>query len=170
MAAFGLCACSATAPESASTTTTAPAVAATPAPTGLPPTDALTDVLAKLSDPAVAGADKLVLVEGATDAEAADLDTFARALRDNRMLPLTFAATDLIWSPDTPGDVTANVTVTPADPAVAPFTYPMEFTPASGGWQLSRQTADLLLNSSADTAGPDKASPSTTAPTTTPTR
>lgn len=105
-------------------------------------------MLNRLSDPAIPAADKLVLVEGATTQEAPALEAFSTALRDNKMLPLEYAATDIGWSQGQPGYVAANVTATPADPAATPFTYPMEFkhvTEPAQGWQLSRQTADLLL-------------------------
>jgi hypothetical protein len=105
----------------------------------------LLDVLNRLSDPAVPGTDKLVLVEGATDEEAAGLEAFSTALRDNKMLPLEYSATDIVWSQTQPGYVGANVTATPANTEVTPFSYPMEFKPVGQGWQLSRQTADLLL-------------------------
>ncbi|CAN5582287.1 hypothetical protein BH09ACT8_BH09ACT8_27570 [soil metagenome] len=170
MAALGLSACAAEAPDSASSSVAPPPAAGAPQPTGLPAASELIDVLTRLADPAVSGADKLPLVEGATGPDAADLEKFAKALQDNRMLPLTFAATDLVWSPDTAGEVTANVTATPADPGVAPFSFPMDFTSTSGKWQLSRQTADLIL-----TLGGQSTTASTTTtqnpmPTPTPTR
>jgi hypothetical protein len=159
VAAFGLSGCASPAPEPAA----APPVAATaPAPSqpnALPQPDALTSVLDRLADPAVPGADKLPLVESASGAEADELDRFARALRDNRMLPLTFAATALRWSD--PGYVTADVTMTPADPGAAGFSYPMDFTAAGSGWQLSKKTADLLL--AVDT-GPSPTATPTPAP------
>jgi hypothetical protein len=105
----------------------------------------LIDVLNRLSDPAIPGADKLGLVEGVTAAEAPTLDAFTTALRDNRLAPLTYTATELAWSQSQPGYLVANVVATPADPAVGPFSFPMEFKPVGGGWQLSRQTADLLF-------------------------
>jgi hypothetical protein len=123
-----------------------PATAAAPSqPASLPDPAALTDVLVKLADPTIPGVNKLPLVEGATPAETAALDNFAKALQDNQMLPLTFAATDLTWSQHNRGNVRASVTITPAKPATGPFTFPMDFTPTQVGWQLSRETADLLL-------------------------
>jgi hypothetical protein len=145
VAALGVSGCSQPASEpTPSPAATGPAVAA-PLPAGLPEPSELIDVLNRLTDPAVTGQDKLPLVEGSTPGDATDLDSFATALQDNRMLPLTFTATDLVWSPDLPGDVTANVTATPGDPGIGPFTFPMNFTAKTGAWQLSRQTADLLL-------------------------
>lgn len=106
-------------------------------------------MLNRLSDPAIPGAEKLVLVEGATDAEITTLDAFGTALRDNRMLPLAYAATDVAWSQSRPGYVEADVTATPADPAAGAFSFPMEFKAVAESapprWQLSRQTAELLL-------------------------
>lgn len=169
MAAFGLSGCShdsAPAPAPA----TPPAVAA-PAETSpsaaLPEPAALIDVLNRLADPAVPGTDKLNLVEGGTPDEAAILDNFAKALQDNKMLPLTFTATDLAWSAGDPRSVTASVTATPPDPAVGPFSFPMSFTPAQGGWQLSRETADLLLalGDSEQSSAASSPVPSATAPT-----
>lgn len=173
MAAFGLSGCSdaspAAAPSSATPVATTPVVSPSQ-PGALPPPEVLTDVLGKLADPAIPGSDKLPLVEGATVGEAADLDKFAKALQDNRMLPLTFAATDLVWSDDVPGNVTATVNVTPTDVGMGGFSFPMEFKPTTspGGWQLSRDTADLLLafgNSPQPTAPPSQA-PAPAPPTT----
>jgi hypothetical protein len=158
VAALGVSGCAADAPESTAASST-PAISA-PVPaqvSALPDAAALIDVLNKLSDPAVAGADKLPLVEGSGGDDAAALDKFAKALQDNHMLPLTFAATELVWSPDVPGNVTANVHATPADPNVGAFSFPMEFKPVPPGWQLSRQTADLLLAIGATAQGSSSA-------------
>jgi hypothetical protein len=151
VAALGLSGCSSqteSPASSASSTeaTTSTAVAA-PAPAPLPPPEALTDVLYKLADPAVPGANKLGLVEGATADNAATLDKFAKALQDNGFTPLTFAATDIAWSDKDPGNVVATVNVTTANSGSGPgFSFPMEFTPTPDGWQLSRSTADMLLS------------------------
>ena len=59
---------------------------------------------------------------------------------------MTFEATDLAWSEADPGDVVATITVKAANrPSGGDFTFPMEFTPVRDTWQLTRQTADLLL-------------------------
>jgi hypothetical protein len=166
VAAFGLSGCSPDAPPPATAPPAPPGVGVSQ-PTGLPTADALTDVLARLVDPAVPGSDKVTLVEAASGVQAADLDRFAKALQDNRMSPMTFTATDLVWSPGTPGDVTANVTATPDDPNVAPFSFPMEFTAKTGPWQLSRQTVDLLLAVSGETQS--SSPPATPMPSPTPT-
>ena len=118
-----------------------------PAPSApLPAPDALTAVLDKLADPSVPGANKVSLVEGATDDDAAKVDKFTKALSDSGYLPLTFTATDIAWSDTVPGNVSATVTVRSQNPAMAAgFTFPMEFRPYFGTWQLSRKTADMLL-------------------------
>ncbi|PRC48340.1 hypothetical protein C6A85_80335, partial [Mycobacterium sp. ITM-2017-0098] len=74
----------------------------------LPSATALIDVMARLSDPAVPGSEKITLIERGTAAEAAGLDRFATALRDNGSLPLTFETRDLAWSRSAPGNVVAT--------------------------------------------------------------
>ncbi|WP_204079963.1 hypothetical protein [Mycobacterium riyadhense] len=123
---------------------TSSAVAAPPS-APLPAPEALTDVLSRLADPAVPGVDKLNLVEGSTSEMAAALDRFTTAARDGGYLPMTFAANNLAWSDRNPSDVVATVVVTTAQPNNREFTFPMEFTPFQGGWQLSRRTAEMLL-------------------------
>jgi hypothetical protein len=125
----------------------------------------LTDVMARLADPAVPGTEKVTLIENGTAGEAAGLDRFAAALRDNGSLPLSFEARDLAWSQNGSGNVVATVIVTTANPQSGRFTYPMEFAPADGSWQLTRQTADQLL---ALDAPPPPAPPPPAAPTPTP--
>jgi len=117
----------------------APPTAALPAP------EALTDVLTRLADPNVPAADKVNLVEGATPDSADTLDKFIKALRDNGYLPMTFAAHDIAWSDKNPSNVMSTVTVNTAQAKNKNFTFPMEFTPAQGGWQLSQRTAEMLL-------------------------
>jgi hypothetical protein len=150
VAAFWLSGCGSEAPPPPSAPPPPAATAAAPSrPAELPQPSVLIDVLNRLSDPAIPGADKLTLVEGATDAEITTLDAFSTALRDNRMLPLTYSVTDVVWSQGRPGYVESNVTATPADPAAGAFSFPMEFKAlaesAPPRWQLSRQTAELLL-------------------------
>ncbi|WP_409429196.1 hypothetical protein [Mycobacterium sp. SMC-11] len=111
----------------------------------LPAPEALTDVLYRLSDPEVPGADKLALIEGAKPADAATIDKFATALKDGGYLPLSLEAAALGWSDRSPGNVTADVTVNTANPATGTFFFPMEFTPNHGDWQLSQATAKSLL-------------------------
>ncbi|ORW56930.1 hypothetical protein, partial [Mycobacterium parmense] len=133
------------------------------APTTPPPAaDVLTGVLNRLADPNVPGADKVDLVEGATPDSAATLDKFVAALRDNGYLPMTFSANDIAWSDKNPSHVTATVTVNTAQNNNGKFTFPMEFTPARGGWQLSRRTAEMLLALGKAPATPPPAGPGLT--------
>jgi hypothetical protein len=145
---IGLAACNSGSPPAPSEPPSATSVVADPAApvsSPLPPPQALTDLLYRLSDPAVPGADKVGLVEVATVDDAAALDRFGRALADSGALPLTFDATDLKWSESELGNVVATVNVTTANEPPAKFSFPMEFTPVRDRWQLTRKTADLLL-------------------------
>ena len=76
-----------------------------------PPPEALTDVMTRLADPAVPGADKLPLLQNAAPPDAATLDRFSAALRDGGFSPVVFKAGDVHWA-DQPGDVMATVSVT----------------------------------------------------------
>jgi hypothetical protein len=147
MAAFGLTGCSHSATDSSPSAELAPppstAVASVPA-APLPAPEALTDVLARLADPAVPGSDKANLVESATPETANNLDKFSNALRDGGYLPMTFTATNLAWSDKNPANVMATIAVKTARPNTGVFTFPMEFTSSTGGWQLSRKTAEML--------------------------
>jgi hypothetical protein len=106
----------------------------------------LTDVLYRLADPAVKGSDKLDLIEDTTPGDAATIDRFAFALRDNGFSPLTCTATDIAWSGHVPGNALATINITTSNPTQSGgFTFPMEFHPFRDGWQLSRQTADMVL-------------------------
>ncbi len=172
-AVLGLVACGPATPSapSPSVETSPPPSVGIPAPAPpepggppLPQPSALTDVMARLADPAVPGAQKVALIENGTAGEAAGLDRFAAALRDNGSLPLTFEARDLAWSQNGSGNVVATVTVTSANPQTGRFMYPMEFVPADGSWRLTRQTADQLLALDA----PPPAPPPAPAPTPTP--
>lgn len=152
LAAFAFCGlitlsgCNSDAPPAAEPSPTAAATTpVAPVSSPLPAQAALIDVLTRLSDPAVAGADKIGLVEMATADDAAALDKFGKALADNGALPLTFDAVDLKWSDTEAGNVVATVNVTTANSPPATFSFPMEFTPVPDGWQLTRKTADLLL-------------------------
>ncbi len=135
-------------PPATSTVIAAPPTAPPPAP------ETLTDVLVRLTDPNVPGSNKVSLVEGATPESAATLDKFTNALRDNGYLPMTFTANDIAWSDKNPANVMATVIVHTARANNGTFTFPMEFTPFQGGWQLSRRTAEMLLalGNSADTS------------------
>lgn len=135
-------------PPAPETSVSAPVVGTQASPQApLPAPDALTGVLTRLADPAVPGDQKVALVQYATPEDGAALDRFARATVDGGLAPLTFQATDLSWSPTDYGDVVATVTVSSANPApgARPFTFPMQFTLDEGAWQLTRVTADQLL-------------------------
>ncbi|SPM42257.1 hypothetical protein MNAB215_4477 [Mycobacterium numidiamassiliense] len=161
--AVGLAGCSHTEPKvPASATSSVVPPASTPVVVTAPPTaplpvpEALTDVLNRLADPNIPGANKVGLVEGATPESAATFDKFINALRDNGYLPMTFGADNIAWSDKNPSNVMASIRVSTAQPNHA-FTFPMEFTPFQGGWQLSRRTAEMLLalgNSPASTTPP----------------
>ncbi len=172
VAAFGLGGCRGEAPPAATsspTVTTITSVPTVPPPAALPPPEALTDVLYRLTDTAVPGADKVGLVEQAGPADAQAIDQFGRALADNGFAPPNFEARDLAWSDAHPDNVVATVVVkradsTPDAPARGGFTFPMEFTPHDGGWQLSRDTADQLLELGAPTPSASSASSASSAP------
>ncbi|MCV7268601.1 hypothetical protein [Mycolicibacterium doricum] len=124
-----------------------PAAAAAPAvPAPLPPPSALTDVLYRLADPNVPGTEKLGLVEDAGPGDAATLDRFGKALADNGYHPMTFDAADLAWAAAADDVVATVIARTPPGRTGGDFTFPMEFarTP-DGGWQLTRDSADTLL-------------------------
>lgn len=119
--------------------------AAAPQPAGLPAPEAITDVLHRLSDPAVPGTEKLNLIQGATTADAPKLDKFSAALRDNGYLPLDLRADDIAWAESDPANVVATITVTKPGSTTG-FSIPMEFRPYQDGWQLTDETFDILLN------------------------
>ena len=140
VAALGLSGCS-------DDTSSAPSPS--PVPLTKPPTGApsLTDVMGRLADPTIPGTDKIGLVQYGTPADAAALDRFAKALHDSGYAPLTFEAGDLLWAQDQTGNVIANITIKASNPQTAghDLNFPMEFSPQGDSWQLTRQTADLLL-------------------------
>ncbi|MEO8814954.1 MAG: hypothetical protein ABI307_09285 [Mycobacterium sp.] len=111
----------------------------------LPAPHALVDVLYQLAEPAVPGAEKVGLIEGATPADAATIDRFAVALKDGGYLPLTFETDAVNWSDRYPGNAVADVAITTANPDSGGFSFPMEFKPHDGGWQVSQETAKTLL-------------------------
>lgn len=172
MAALGLSGCShderpAAAPPSPAITS--PATPAPPPAAPLPAPDALTGVLYRLADVNVPGADKVGLVEHSTADDAAALDRFGRALADNGFTPLDFEANDLAWSTSAPGNVVATITVTTqaSNGPGRQFSFPMEFTPHGTDWQLTRHTADMLLELGR-TAAPVPVPPAPAPPTPTP--
>ncbi|OBA64104.1 hypothetical protein A5647_03355 [Mycobacterium sp. 1100029.7] len=135
-------------PSSSSPTalpTSTPLIATAPPTAPLPVPEALLDVLNRLVDPNIPAVNKASLIEGATPDTAPTLDKFINALRDNGHLPMTFVANNIAWSDKNPSNVVATVTVNTAKANNRAFTFPMEFAPFQGGWQLSRQTAEMLL-------------------------
>ena len=128
---------------SSSSTVASPAV---PPGAPLPTPDALTGVLYRLADVNVPGTEKISVVEYATPEDAAALDQFGRALADNGYTPLNFEAADIRWADTSPGDATAMIVIKPSNPQVgSEFKFPMEFSPVDDTWQLTRQTANILL-------------------------
>lgn len=147
VAAFGLAGCADTprsAPPPAGRSTLDNSRPVLPAVAPLPPVEVLTGVLQRLADTSVPAEQKIALVQFATADDQAALANFGDALKANGFDPLTVGATDLVWAAD-PGDVVATVTIGSPNPKVKPFTFPMEFTPIRGAWQLSKRTADQLL-------------------------
>jgi hypothetical protein len=151
-AVLGIAACSHSQPKvlpssssAAALPTSTPLVATAPPTAPLPVPEALVDVLNRLVDPNIPAVNKVSLIEGATPETAPTLDKFINALRDNGHLPMTFVATNIAWSDKNPSNVVATVTVNTAKADNRAFTFPMEFAPLAGGWQLSRQTAEVLL-------------------------
>ena len=168
LAAVGLSACSSPHPKTGSSAASSlpPASSsqvAAPVTAPLPPPEALTDVLTRLADPNVPGASKVNLVEGATPESAATLDKFTAALRDNGYLPMTFNANDIAWSDKNPSNVKATIAVHTAQANNANFTFPMEFAPFQGGWQLSRHTAEMLLALGNSPTAPTSGAPAASA-------
>lgn len=159
VAAIGLAGCSHGGPKASTPTATSaplatPSAVASPPSTPLPAPEALIEVLNRLADPDVPGSNKVSLVEGATPEGATSLDKFTNALRDGGYLPMMFVAKDLGWSDKNPSHVMATITVNTAHRTNRVFTFPMEFTPYQGGWQLSRKTAEMLLALNNSTTSP----------------
>lgn len=125
--------------------TASPTVAPGPIDAGpLPAPDALAQVIERLADPAVPGAAKPGLVQGAVPADAAAWDRFAAALRDAGFMPITVSASGLRWAPVRVGDVLATVTINAHDGG-GEFSFPMEFGRTGDDWQVTRETAEMLL-------------------------
>jgi hypothetical protein len=135
-------------PETAPPPTSASAsLSSTPAPqaTPLPPPEALAAVLYRLADAAVPGTQKLNLVEGATPENVGVFDQFAGALVNGGYAPVKVDVRDVGWSDRDQADVVANVNISSPNPRGPRFSFPMEFKPYQGGWQLSARTAEVLL-------------------------
>lgn len=150
VAALGLSGCSAdehpaspgTEPTQTAGSLTSTATAQT-AP--LPPAESLARVLYRLADPGVPGTAKLNLVEGATEDSAAVFDQFAAALLNGGFAPVQVDVRNVAWSDRDPADVMADVNISSPNPGAGRFSFPMDFKPYQGGWQLSARTADVLL-------------------------
>jgi len=149
VAALGLSGCSDDTSSTPVPLTKPPTDAASPTETGapVPPPTALTDVMSRLADPNVPGTDKVALVQYSTPADAAALDRFGTALADGGYMPLTFDAQDLTWAQDEQGNIIANIIIKTSNPQAGgrDLKFPMEFSPQQDTWQLTRKTADLLL-------------------------
>jgi hypothetical protein len=165
-AALGLGACSSDTeekPAPATVATTPPMVPdqEVPAPPGapLPPPTALSDVMNRLADSNVPGAEKTGLIESPVPGDAAALDKWGQALRQNGYDPVTFEARDLRWVQGAPDKISAVVSLKTENPQAGDFSYPMEFILTGNSWQLARRSADELLGEDAP-----QGSPSTTPP------
>lgn len=133
-------------------TSAPPADAAPAAP--LPPPEALIDVMVRLTDPNLVGTDKIGLVQHSTPDDAAALDRFDNAVSDGGFRPLTFEAHDLTYA-QTPAAVQANFVIKTANPEAGDFPFPLEFILApEGTWQLTRESADMLLEFGGQGAAP----------------
>ena len=80
----------------------------------------------------------------ATPADAAALDVRQGAARQ-RVRAVDLRGHRSHWSSDQPGNVIANVTISPPQAAEQGLAVPDGVQPAQDSWQLTRQTADLLL-------------------------
>ncbi|EUA47532.1 putative lipoprotein lppK [Mycobacteroides abscessus 21] len=155
-AVFALSACSSSSDKASPTSSSAPqstasSAAAAAAPDHpLPDPAALTDVLNRLADPNLPGAEKVTAVQGATPEQ---LDKFTKAIGDAGFSPLSFTVKDPKWSTETPGDVEAVVTINSPSPKMGGFAVPMSFSPEGEGWKLSKRTSDLLLKTGTSLAG-----------------
>jgi hypothetical protein len=165
-AALGLSGCSPdghdASPEETATPPTAAQLTSTgrtgsseaPQTTPLPSSKALSAVLYRLADPAVPGAQKLNLVEGAASDNAGVFDQFASALVNGGYAPVKFDVRDIGWSDRDPADVLADVNVSSTNSRGPRFSFPMEFKPYQAGWQLSARTAEVLLAFRTEPAAP----------------
>lgn len=145
VAAFWLAGCADEQKPTASTASSTPAaVGASTVQAALPAPETLAGVMSTLADISVPGEQKVGAVQYATPEDETALTKFAQALKDSGFDPVTVTAADLAWS-TTPGNVTADITIAAGNPAVKPFTYPMEFSPLRDAWQLTQKSADQLL-------------------------
>jgi hypothetical protein len=139
-------------------------VPASPPVAPLPPPNALADVMNRIADANIPGADKTALIESAAPGDAAAMDKFGQALTQNGYTPLTFDARDLRWVQGTPDAVSAVISLKSANPQAGDFSYPMDFILTDNTWQLARASADELLQPAADaqtTSAPSSPTPPT---------
>ncbi len=130
-----------------------------------PPAEALSDVLARLADPALPGTDKVALVQDTAPQDAGALERFSAALRDTGFAPVAVSATDVRWVDGQPGDALATIKLTSANPDTpGEFAFPMEFHHKGDRWQLTRETADMLLAFGNAATGPPPPVPPAPAP------
>jgi hypothetical protein len=134
---------------------------ADPAVPPLPSPGALADVMNRISDASIPGADKMALIESATSRDAESMDRFGKALTEGGYAQVTWEAKDLRWANGTTGNVLAVLTLKAANPQTGDFAFPMEFNTVDNSWQLTRRTADALLQ-------PGEAAPPVPTPTPTP--
>lgn len=145
VAAFGLAGCvDEQNPATPSTPNSPGVVDAPPNQAALPAPEVLEGVISTLADTSIPVEQKVGLVQYATVDDQLALIKFGAALKDTGFVPVTVAAADLKWS-NTPGNVTASITIASPNQAVKPFTYPLEFSPLRDTWQLTKRSADELL-------------------------
>lgn len=161
-AAFGLSGCSRGVEIPPTTPVTLTPVAPPPvaADIPLPAPEAIVDTMTRLTDPNAAPQDRLNLIQFATPPDADAIARFDKALDDGGYRPLSFEANDIGWSAKAGGNVLVNMVIHTANPQAGEggdFKFPMEFAPNQGGWLLTRDSADMLLQY----GGP---APSTTPP------
>lgn len=151
---FALSGCSsapkATSPETPSAQPSSTTAGAPQPERPLPDPAVLSDVLNRLADPGVPGAEKLDTVQGAT---ADQLDKFGKAITDAGFAPLTFTVKPPTWSTSQPGLLEAIVTINSPNPKLGGFAIPMTFAAEGDTWKLSKQTGELLLRTGASLAG-----------------
>ena len=131
----------------------------------LPPPTALSDVMNRIADANVPGADKVSLIESGTAGDATAMDKFGQALTQNGYAPATFEARDLRWVQEPPDTVLALVSLKTENPQAGDFSFPMEFVFVDTTWQLTRKTADELLQPG-ESAPQTPTAPATPAPAT----
>lgn len=171
-AALGLGACGAQSeqkqPEAAVETappTVGDQVPAGPPAAALPPPTALADVMGRIADSNVPGADKTALIESAAPGDVDEMDKLGQALTQNGYTPLTFEARDLRWVQGTSDTVSAVISLKSANPQAGDFSYPMDFILTDNTWQLTRGSADELLQPDADASQTPSAPSPLTPPT-----